>query len=106
MDWDRIETARNRARFMLAIPWLVIAFLAFAEASAPPGPSPMYANHIGVLGIPIDTIPLAVGVLGLLIGYAWMWRIYRAPTKVEGAHWTSTTTERSPGVARTPQKRA
>ena len=41
----------------------------------------------GVLGIPFTTLTLAVGVFGVLVGLAWMWRIYRAPTKVEGAHW-------------------
>ena len=41
----------------------------------------------GVLGIPIDTLTLAVGVFGVLVGLTWMWRIYRAPTKVEGARW-------------------
>ena len=30
MNWERIESARTRARFLLAIPWLVIAFLVFA----------------------------------------------------------------------------
>jgi uncharacterized membrane protein len=40
----------------------------------------------GVMGIPFTTLTLAVGVLGVLVGLTWMWRIYRAPTKVEGAH--------------------
>ena len=30
MNWERIESARNKARFLLALPWLVIAFLVFA----------------------------------------------------------------------------
>ena len=30
MDWDRIEAARRQARFMLAIPWVGLAILAFA----------------------------------------------------------------------------
>ena len=87
MDWERIESARARARFLLAIPWFVIAFLAFADASALHGPSPMFEGRIGVLGIPIDTLTLAVGAFGVLAGFAWMWWIYRAPMKVEGAHW-------------------
>ena len=40
-----------------------------------------------MVGIPFYTLTLAVGVLGVLVGLVWMWRIYRAPTKVEGAHW-------------------
>ena len=86
MNWERIELARARARFMLAIPWFVIASLVFAETSAPRGPTPMFEGP-AVLGISIGALPLAVGVLGLLIGFAWMWRIYRRPTRFEGAHW-------------------
>ena len=89
MDWDRIENARNRARSIFAITFVVIALVVFA-ASTPGshGPSPM-VGRLGpdVLGIPIDTLTLAVGVFGVLFGLNWMWRIYRAPTKVEGAHW-------------------
>ena len=77
MDWERIESARARARFMLAIPWLVIASLAFIEAFAPHGASPM----------PIDALTLSIGAFGVLVGFVWMWRIYRAPMTVEGAHW-------------------
>ena len=47
----------------------------------------MIDSRIAVLGIPIDTLPLAAGVFGMLIGFAWMLRIYRAPTRVEKAHW-------------------
>jgi hypothetical protein len=34
----------------------------------------------------IDYVTL-VGALGWLIGYVWMWKLYRAPTKFEGANW-------------------
>ena len=61
MDWERIESARTRARFMLAIPWLAIASLAFVEVSAPHGPNPMNPNRPGLMGMPIDTLALAVG---------------------------------------------
>ena len=87
MDWDRIENARNRARLILAIAFLAIALVAFASVSAPQGPHPMFGFRVGVLGIPVETLTLAVGVFGVLVGLAWMWRIYRAPTKIEGAHW-------------------
>jgi hypothetical protein len=89
MDWDRIENARNRARSIFAVTCVAIALVVFA-ASAPgsQGLGPMFGRPgPGVLGIPIDTLTLAVGVFGVLVGLAWMWRIYRAPTKVEGAHW-------------------
>ena len=80
MDWDRIESARNGARSIFAIAFLAIALVAFA-ASAPDSPGP------SALGMPFTTLTLAVGVFGVLVGLVWMWRIYRAPTKVEGAHW-------------------
>ena len=98
MDWERIESARTRARFLLAIPWLVIAILVFAGVSVP-NSGPTFGGTTLLLtisgiqtsreaaGIPIDTLMLAVGVLGMLIGFAWMWRLYRAPTNVHGAHW-------------------
>ena len=89
MDWDRIESARNGARSIFVIAFLAIALVAFA-ASAPDsqGPGLMFdGSGPGVLGIPFSTLTLAVGVFGVLVGLTWMWRIYRAPTKVEGAHW-------------------
>jgi hypothetical protein len=87
MDWDRIENARNRARSIFAISFLAIAIVLFAGVSAPHGPTPRFGYTIDVLGIPIEALPLLVGASGVLVGLAWMWRIYRAPTKVEGAHW-------------------
>ena len=88
MDWDRIENARNRARSIFAITFVVIALVVFAASTPGSGKGPILSRPgPGVLGIPIDTLTLAVGVFGVLFGLAWMWRIYRAPTKVEGAHW-------------------
>ncbi len=85
MDWDRIESARNGARSIFVIAFLAIALVAFASVSAPHGPHPTFETRL--LGIPIDNLPVAVGAFGVLVGLAWMWRIYRAPTKVDGAHW-------------------
>ena len=97
----RTTAARRRARFLLAIPVLAIAFLAFAAVAAPSFSEPMFGCAPPVLtmsgivthcasaptGIPLDMIPGAVGVLGLLVGFAWMWRIYSAPTRFERANW-------------------
>ena len=87
MDWDRVENARNRARSIFAIAFLAIALVVFAGVSAPEGPHLMFETRMSFLGIPIEALPLLVGASGVLVGLAWMWRIYRAPTKVEGAHW-------------------
>ena len=98
MDWDRVATARAKARFLLAIPFIVVAFLVFAGVASPRGQTPMFGptvvltmtgieSSLDADGIPIDMIPQAVGVLGVLIGLAWMWRIYRAPTRNDEAVW-------------------
>jgi hypothetical protein len=33
------------------------------------------------------TVLTAIGIGGVIFGLAWMWRIYKAPTRYEGAHW-------------------
>ena len=74
---------------MLVIPWFAIGFVVFRWVAAPAFPwrgSNRPDNAGGVLGL-IDVLPLAVGALGVLIGYVWMWKLYRVPMKVEGAHW-------------------
>ena len=86
MDWERIESARTTARFVVAIPRLAMASLALLEISRPASTGPDRPGP-DVLGIPFSTLTLAVGAFGVLIGFAWMWRIYREPTRYEGAHW-------------------
>ena len=72
MNWERIESARARARFLLAIPWFVIAFLVLLPTSEPSfGPTLLLTlsgiqQSRGATGIPIDALPLAVGVFGML----------------------------------------
>ena len=101
MNWERIDSARRWARFLLAISVLAIAVIAFAAVAAPAFTGPMFGcaptvltiSGIvtncdgGAMGIPLDMIPGAVGALGVLVGLAWMWRIYRAPTRFDPAHW-------------------
>jgi len=40
-----------------------------------------------VLPIHISDLPTVLGLGGMLVGLGWMWKIYRAPTRFEGAHW-------------------
>ena len=91
MNWERIESARNKARFLLALPWLVIAFLVFGWVAAPSFTQTSIGDNRAqpavLLGIPFSALPLVVGAFGVVIGYVWMWKLYRAPTRVEGAHW-------------------
>ena len=91
MDWERVDSARRRARVILAIPWLAICFVVFAWIAAPAFTEPSYGGNRAqpavVLGIPFSAVPLVVGALGFAFGYVWMWKLYRAPTRFEGAHW-------------------
>ena len=82
---------------MLAIPWLVLAFAWVAAPSftglihrAGVLGSPFLGNRAespDVLGLPVSALPLVFGALGVVIGYVWMWKLYRAPTRFEGARW-------------------
>ena len=88
MNWERIDSARRWGRLMLGIPWLVTGIVVFLWVAFPADPwrgSNRTGNPGGLLGL-IDFLP-AVGALGWLIGYVWMWKLYRAPTKFEWAHW-------------------
>ena len=40
-----------------------------------------------VAGIPTSMRVPAIGIAGVLFGLAWIWRIYRAPTKNDEALW-------------------
>ena len=81
MNWERVESSRWWGRALLVTAVLLIFSSLFMLVEAPnftydaPEPS--------VAGIPIAFF----GYAGMFFGLAWMWRIYRAPTKVEGAHW-------------------
>jgi hypothetical protein len=88
MNWERIDSARRWGRLMLGIPWLAIGLVVFSWVAVPDTSwrgSNRPDNAGGLLGL-IDVLPL-VGALGVFIGYVWMWKLYRAPTKFEGARW-------------------
>ena len=81
MDWERVESARWWGRALLVIAGLVIFSSVYMLVAAPKfthdGPQPTIA------GIPVALF----GYAGMLFGLVWMWRIYRAPTKSDGAVW-------------------
>ena len=81
MNWERVDLVRWWGRALLVIAVLVIFTSVFMLIAAPKftydAPEPTIAG-----------IPIAVfGYAGMLFGLAWMWRIYRAPTKHGRAHW-------------------
>ena len=87
MNWDRVRIARQLARTLLAVGALatVLAVLRFLAAPNYPGPMFGYAPPVELVLLSI-LLP-ALGVGGAVFGLACMWRIYKAPTKDEGAHW-------------------
>ena len=89
MDWERIENARNRARSIFGITFVAITLVVFAaSAPASPGPSSRFNQpNPAVADMSLTTLTVAVGIFGVLVGLAWMWRIYRAPMRYQGAHW-------------------
>jgi len=88
MKWNRAQSAMWWARSLLTIAGLAITVAVFRFIAAPVGPTPMFGgSEPTVLEIPISLLTTAVGVAGLLVGLAWMWRIYRGPTKSDTARW-------------------
>lgn len=84
MNWDRVAAARKRARILFwvagfAIGLLVLSWIAaprFTDGSFGPQP-PLWAS----------VLPTAIGIGGVIFGLAWMWRLYKAPTKYDEALW-------------------
>jgi hypothetical protein len=74
MNGDRVEAARRSARILLAVAVLVTLFAVLWLTAAP-------NEWQGLL-------PFAIGAFGLILGLAWMSRIFKGPAKYEGsAHW-------------------
>ena len=81
MNWKRVAAARAAAQTMLLFAGLLMYFALSGFIAAPAFTGP---DHVpSIAGIPITLL----GVGGMLVGLGWMWRIYRAPTRFEGAHW-------------------
>ena len=85
MDWDRVEAARQRGRSLLVFVCVLIAAVAFGLITEPASIGPLIEREVA--GFSITSLPTAIGLVGMLFGLAWMWRIHRAPTKYRGAHW-------------------
>ena len=69
---------------MLGVALVAVPVLWFIVGPAYPGG---WSEEQAVIGIPISALLVAKGFAGMLIGLAWMWRIYRAPTRTESATW-------------------
>ena len=87
MNWDRVEAARTRGRSLFAVAGLAIMVTGLLLGAGPNSTEPMFCCRQTETGIPATTLVYGIGVAGVLFGLAWMWRLYRAPTRFEGAHW-------------------
>ena len=88
MNWDRVERARRRGRALLAIAGFAIVLLVPLYLAAPRAIEPMFGGESpSFAGIPTSILLPTIGIGGVFFGLAWMWRLYTAPTKDEGAHW-------------------
>ena len=85
MDWERVGAARRRARIVLIVTGVILAVPALLWLAQPEfagGPPEGAATFP-----PVALAVLGIGLAGILIGAAWMWRIYRAPTRDDEARW-------------------
>ena len=81
MNWERVESVRWWGRALLVIAVLLVFTAFYMLVAAPKFPHDV--PQPTVAGIPIA----AFGYAGMVFGLVWMWRIYRAPTKVESPRW-------------------
>ena len=81
MNWERVRTARQRGRALLLLGGMLFVVPVLLGWFVPA--EPMF----GYVRPPWWDLPKAIGFFGMLFGLAWMWRIYKAPTKYEGACW-------------------
>jgi hypothetical protein len=86
MNWDRIDRARAHARGLLWVAAFAIGTPAFLWVVAP-NVTWGGSNRTETVGPSMVDLLTVIGIGGVIFGLAWMWRIYKAPTKHEGAHW-------------------
>ena len=82
MNWERVESVRWWGRSLLVIGGIAILTPALLWVSAP---AFAYGGSRGptVAGILMSDLSTLIGFAGMFLGLAWMWRIYKAPTKYE-----------------------
>jgi hypothetical protein len=85
MDWDRVYAARRWARSVFAVAWIAIV-LAVPFASTGPG-DPTLGFIPSAEQVLFSWLLSGIGIGGVVFGLVWMWRIYRAPTRVDSARW-------------------
>jgi hypothetical protein len=87
MDWHRISVARARAKGMFMIAGFAILMPVLLWIAGPRFSGGASGGPRVEAGFPISDLLTAIGIGGVLFGLAWMWRIFKAPTKYDGAIW-------------------
>ncbi len=76
----RGQRGRELARIELTVAAAIIVMVGFLFVTAPAGTSPMF-------GPASSDLPYFVALLGLVVGFAWMIRIYRAKPEPDPHIW-------------------
>ena len=85
MNWDRVAAARHRARSLFLVAGFAILVTVLLTVVGPFHDPWIGSNRVQSFGV--GDLSMWIGIAGVLFGLAWMWRIYKAPTKYEGARW-------------------
>jgi hypothetical protein len=85
MNWDRVYTARARAKGLFLVAGFAILIAVLLLVAGPSHDPWIGSNRVESFGV--GDLPIWIGIGGVIFGLAWMWRLYKAPTKYEGARW-------------------
>ena len=87
MNWTRVDSARRRARGLLVVGGALTFVGVMIVVAAPALMQPLFEIPDLVPGFSLRSIAPPIGLVGILVGFAWMVWLYRRPTRYEGAHW-------------------
>lgn len=72
---------------MIAVAVLAILVTIFLFIAASGGPTPMFSTPPDFWGLPVNVVLPAAGIVGAIIGLAWMIRIHRADPEPDQHAW-------------------
>jgi len=81
VDWHRVGVARARARGLFLVAGFSILVAVLLLVAGPFHDPWIGRNRVESFGV--GDLPMWIGIAGVAFGLAWMWRIYKAPTKYE-----------------------
>jgi hypothetical protein len=66
-------------RILLAVGCIATGIALALTLAILQGPEPMFDSRVAVLGLPTSIVVALVGFVPVLVGFAWMLRIFRGP---------------------------